>query len=133
MDDCVFCKIVRKELPAYVVYEDDATMCIIPLDMELLGHLLVIPKQHSQDIFSTSPETLAAIMKTVKKMSALVKEKLGATGVNIVNASGKDAEQTVFHIHFHVIPRYTNDGVKVWPKFPRPDVDKQELLKRLTG
>ena len=133
MDDCVFCKIIRKELPADVVYEDKDTLCIIPLDMEVMGHLLVIPKQHGQDIFSTSDEALAAVMKTIKKMSCLVKEKLGASGVNILNASGKDAEQTVFHIHFHIIPRYTGDGLKVWPKFPRPDVDKKELVKRLTG
>ena len=132
MDDCVFCKIIRKELPAYVVYEDEDTMSIIPLEMEVLGHLLVIPKQHCQDVFSTPSEVLAAVMKTVKKMSHLVKDKLGATGVNILNASGKDAEQTVFHLHFHVMPRYAEDGLKIWPKFPRPDVDKQELLKRLT-
>ena len=131
MDNCVFCKIIRKELPADIVYEDENTICIIPLDMEVVGHLLVIPKQHGQDIFSTSDEALAAVIKTVKKMSLLVKEKLGATGVNIVNASGKDAEQTVFHIHFHIIPRYESDGLKVWPKFPRPATDKKELLALL--
>ena len=114
MAKCVFCKIVKKELPCYVVFENELIMSFLVRKPTANGHLVVIPKQHYENIFDTPDNILGEINKVCKQMSFLLKEKLGATGVNILNASGKDAQQSVFHIHYHVVPRSKDDGLDLW-------------------
>lgn len=98
------------------------------------GHILVIPKEHYENIFTTPDNILEEINTTCKKMGLLIKEKLNATGVNIMNASGKDAEQSVFHLHYHVVPRRPNDKLNLWFQ---QETEKQtpidEIYKRLTS
>lgn len=114
MEECIFCKIVNNKIPCLQIFEDDLVKVFLDANPISNGHLLVVPKEHFENVFVTPDEVLAHISKICKKMALLCKEKLNATGVNIVNASGKDAQQSVFHLHFHVVPRYENDGLDLW-------------------
>lgn len=131
MDNCVFCKIINNEFPSYKVYEDDDVLAIIPKDVEVYGHTLVIPKQHYENIFDIDDATLQKLIAVVKKLSLQYQKTLWATGVNILHASGKDAQQTVFHFHFHIFPRFENDGLDTRPHLTPVQDDKDLMLKRL--
>lgn len=123
MTNCIFCKIIKKEADSFKLYEDDYVISFLDINPASEGHLLVVPKEHFQDAFSTPDEILGHINIVCKKMGELCKSKLGATGINILNAAGKDAQQSVFHTHFHVVPRFENDGIDLW--FPENPVKSQ--------
>lgn len=130
MKSCVFCQIANGKLPADIVYEDRNSLVIIPKKMEAKGHLLVIPKKHYENIFDIKKKHLEKLIVVSKKMALLLRNKLGATGVNILHASGKDAQQSVNHFHLHLIPRYKNDGLDTWMKKPgKKDYDRNKLLR----
>ncbi len=112
--NCIFCQIVKGAKPAFDIYEDELVKVFLDANPAVNGHLLVIPKQHFENIFNTPDKVLERVITVCKKMAKLVTTKLKATGVNILNSSGKDAQQTVFHLHFHIIPRYKNDGLDLW-------------------
>lgn len=133
MKDCIFCKIVNNKIDNFCIYEDDVIKVFLAINPISKGHLLVIPKKHFEDIFKTPAKVLNKITVICKKMSSLCKEKLGATGVNILNASGKDAQQSVFHLHFHVVPRYKNDGLDLWfhGKLKEDKKEINEVYKKL--
>ena len=114
MKECIFCKIANKETPCFGVYEDSLVKVFLDTNPVSEGHLLVIPKEHYRDIFETPDRILGRINQVCKKMALLFKEKLNVDGVNIVNASGAQAQQSVFHLHYHVIPRYNNDNLNLW-------------------
>lgn len=107
--ECIFCKIVRGELPSSKVYEDDDILAFIDIGPIVKGHTLVIPKQHFDPLTATPPETLCKIIKVVQKVAAAQLALLKADGINITQANGTIAGQVVPHIHFHVIPRFQND------------------------
>jgi histidine triad (HIT) family protein len=112
-DDCIFCKIVAGELPATKVYEDESTLAFMDIAPWTRGHALVIPRAHARDLGEISEADLAAVAATAKRLALLQKERLGAEGVNLLNAFGAAAWQTVFHFHVHVIPRYAGDGMQL--------------------
>jgi histidine triad (HIT) family protein len=117
--DCIFCKIVAGELPSHRVHEDERTIAFMDIAPGNPGHLLVIPKVHARDLLEIDPEDLAAVARGAQRMAALVSERLGADGVNLINSCGAAAWQTVFHLHFHVIPRYIGDPLQL-PWVPAP-------------
>jgi len=123
--DCIFCKIVAGELPATKVYEDERTIAFMDINPGNRGHLLVIPRAHSRDLLEIDEEDLAAVARTGQLMARRVCERLGADGVNLLNACGPAAWQTVFHFHLHVIPRYENDPLRL-PWTPGPG-DQDEI------
>ena len=133
--DCIFCKIVAGELPATIVDEDERTISFMDIAPATRGHLLVIPRKHSPDLLDIEAEDLAAVSLAAQRLAARVKSDLGADGVNLLNACGAVAFQTVFHFHVHVIPRYEGDAVRL-PWVPAPgDPDEiaaaaQELGER---
>jgi len=131
MDKCIFCQIANKQKPAMVVYETDKVLCFLPKKIEVYGHTLIIPKKHFADIYDISEEILSELATVSKKLAIAYKEKIGATGINLVHASGRDGEQSVFHFHFHLLPRFQNDGLKTWPQLPKTEVDAEELFKKL--
>ncbi|MDR0369550.1 MAG: HIT domain-containing protein [Candidatus Peribacteria bacterium] len=133
MTNCVFCDIITKKLPAYIVHEDNNVIAILPKDMEVYGHTLVIPKKHYESIFDVEESDLHNVLSCVKHLSLHYQKTLGATGVNILNASGKDAQQSVFHLHFHIIPRFPKDKLDTRPKFPLCEIDKESVLKTILG
>ena len=128
---CIFCDIVNKKANASIIFENKKVICFLPKEMEVYGHLLVVPKDHYENIFDISKEDLFEFISVVQDMSNHIKKSLGATGVNILNANGKDADQSVSHLHFHIIPRFKDDGVEAWPPLPCPEIDRDELFNKL--
>jgi histidine triad (HIT) family protein len=116
MEPCVFCKIVQKEEPAKVVFENDEFLAFSPLKEVSRGHTILIPKKHSQDIFDIEKELLGRLMGVAQKLAADLILKNSAMGINILHASGHSAQQSIFHFHFHIVPRYENDGLEIWFK-----------------
>lgn len=116
MKDCIFCKIARKESPATIVFETADTLAFTPLEIVSRGHTLLIPKKHFENIFAIDEKIFKDISVSAKQLSLILKDQYQATGINILHASGKDAQQSVFHFHIHLIPRYHNDGLDLWIK-----------------
>lgn len=113
---CVFCRIINKELPSTIIYEDDIVIALVPKETVSIGHTLLIPKQHFENIFDVEENVFSHFSKVMKKLSVDLVKEHSATGINILNASGKDAQQSVQHLHFHLVPRYSNDGLDMWIK-----------------
>lgn len=115
MTDCIFCKIVSGQIPCEKLYEDDKTFAFLDIKPANEGHTLVIHKHHHADLFDTPVEDVADIFRTVKKVGAALLQAVGADGLNIGMNNKPAAGQVVFHAHVHVIPRYSGDGLKMWP------------------
>lgn len=110
MDNCIFCKIINKEVPSYKVYEDDVVYAFLDLTQVTEGHTLVIPKKHVEDIFAYDEAMAAEVFAPVPKIArALEKAFPTMAGLNIVNNNKELAYQSVFHSHLHLIPRYTKE------------------------
>ena len=108
----VFAKILRGEAPAHKVYEDGATLAFMDIMPQTKGHTLVIPRAEAENIFDLSPEMLAATIKTTQRVAGAVRAAFQPAGVMIGQLNGAMAGQTVFHLHFHVIPRYESGGFR---------------------
>lgn len=117
----IFTKIIEREIPADIVYEDNTVLAFLDINPVNKGHALVIPKEPSRDGLEADPETLARIMEVAQKVALAQKQVLGCTGVNFVMNNGTDAGQEVFHTHLHVIPRYKDDH-----RFSTPSHDTYE-------
>jgi histidine triad (HIT) family protein len=125
--NCIFCKIINKEIPSFKIYEDEFTYAFLDIASDVDGHTLVIPKKHCCNILDCDEETLNHLMNTVKLISNHYVNNCGFTGVNLLNASGEAAQQTVFHFHVHIIPRKESDGVNAWPTFEGAKVSLEEM------
>jgi histidine triad (HIT) family protein len=101
----VFAKILRGEIPSVKVYEDAKTLAFMDVMPQADGHVLVIPKEPAENIFEVSPEGAAAMMATTHRVAKAVKKGIGAPGIMIAQLNGSPAGQSVFHVHFHIIPR----------------------------
>lgn len=123
--ECIFCKIVRKEAPASILYEDAKSLAFMDIHPVSEGHTLIIPKQHYVDIFDVPEETLAAVHMLAKKIAVAVKEAIKADGISIVQQSGKAAGQDIFHLHAHVIPRF--QGVKMYQFEKMEEIERADL------
>jgi histidine triad (HIT) family protein len=123
--DCIFCKILSGDLPATIVAEDERTVAFMDINPATRGHALVIPREHTSDLMAISPEDLAACAHAAQRLARTMPEALGADGVNLLNACGAPAWQTVFHFHIHVIPRYHDDPLRL-PWIPGPG-DEDEI------
>jgi histidine triad (HIT) family protein len=122
--DCIFCKIVAGEIPAWIVDEDERTIAFMDIAPATRGHALVIPRAHSSDLLGIPPEDLSAVAIAAQRLARSAKERLGAEGINLLNSCGRSAWQTVFHFHVHVIPRYKDDPLKL----PWVPVEGEEAL-----
>lgn len=131
MTDCIFCKIVKGEIPSYKIYEDEHTFAFLDISKDAYGHTLVVPKVHSDNIFDTDNSELKYVISTVQKISNHYKS-LGFDGINIINNNNSCAEQSVFHLHFHIIPRLPNDGLKIFPNLQSQNLNLEEIQKKLT-
>ena len=117
--DCLFCKILAGEIPATIVGEDERTVAIMDINPATRGHVLVIPRRHAADLLEIEIDDLAACAAAAQRLALLMTERLDADGVNLVNSCGREAWQTVFHFHLHVIPRYAGDPLRL-PWTPEP-------------
>jgi histidine triad (HIT) family protein len=114
MNDCIFCKIVAGDIPSERIYEDDAAFAFLDIHPNNKGHTLVIPKNHCVNIYDFPDEALSGVIRAVKKVSIAVKKAMNADGINLGMNNDGAAGQLVFHAHIHVIPRFSNDGLKHW-------------------
>jgi len=127
-NDCIFCKIVAGEIPCFKVYEDEHTLAFMDINPANRGHALVIPKVHSPDLYESPDETLAATLATARKVARAVRATVNPDGLNLVQANGPGAAQSVFHLHVHIMPRFTGDELKLnWGLKPG-DMDEIKTL-----
>ncbi|MFN2466767.1 MAG: HIT family protein [Gaiellaceae bacterium] len=111
--DCLFCKIAAGDVPATIVAQDERTVSFMDINPATRGHALVVPRAHADDLLDVPREDLHACADAAQRLARRCKERLGADGVNILNACGRAAWQTIFHFHVHVIPRYEEDPLKL--------------------
>ncbi len=132
--DCIFCKILAGDLPARIVDEDERTIAFMDIAPATRGHALVIPRAHSVDLLSIAREDLSAVALAAQRLATRMKERLGADGVNLLNACGAAAWQTVYHFHVHVIPRYDGDPLRLpWVPFEGDQAQIQAAAQELSG
>ncbi len=123
MADCLFCGIVEGSIPSQMIDSDERTVSFMDIAPATSGHALVVPRKHSADLLEIGPEDLSATMAAAQRLARAMKEVLDADGVNLINACGAVAWQSVFHFHLHVVPRYEDDPLELpWiPKEGDPD------------
>lgn len=131
--ECLFCKIVKNEVPSKKVYEDSNTLAFLDINPANPGHTLVMPKKHAENIFDIDDESLKNTISVVKEMAKSIKEKMNAVGINVVQNNGKQAGQIVNHVHFHVIPRFENDNVIIsYKRVQMTEKEFDDVAKKLT-
>jgi histidine triad (HIT) family protein len=111
--DCIFCKIVGGEIPCFKVYEDEHTLAFMDINPVNPGHCLVVPKVHAPNLFESEDQELALTMATVRKVARAVQKALNPYGLNLLQANGPGAAQSVFHLHIHIIPRERDDDLRM--------------------
>jgi len=123
---CIFCKIINHEIPSSVVYEDDNYLAILDISQVTLGHTLVMPKKHYDNILSMPTEEFKEYSMVIHKLAKSIQKNTSCTGMNILNNTNEVAGQTVNHVHFHIIPRYSNeDSIKIeFNQSKKQDLDK---------
>jgi len=109
----IFARIVRGEIPCHKVYEDADTLAFMDIMPQAEGHTLVIPKNAGEDIHGTPPDALAAAVRTTQKVARAVQKVFAPPGIMIAQLNGPAAGQSVFHLHFHVIPRYAGKDLGI--------------------
>ncbi|MCG2634317.1 MAG: HIT family protein [Gammaproteobacteria bacterium] len=112
-NDCIFCKIVKGELPCVKVFEDSLTLAFMDISPVAPGHVLIIPKGHYPDMLSVPTGQLKAVSRSVQAVAKACGEAFAPDGINVMQANGAAAGQTVFHLHVHVIPRNRGDGLRL--------------------
>lgn len=130
MEDCIFCKIIKKDIPAKIIYEDEYAIAFLDLSPASKGHTLVVPKKHTDNIKTVNIDDLEKSIETVKKISiALLNFN---EGVNVIQNNGLVAGQIVDHIHFHVVPRNEGDGIR-WdrPSKKFNDKEREEIKNKI--
>lgn len=132
-EDCIFCKIVKGEIPCEKIWEDENTFAFLDVSPATEGHTLVIPKKHYENIFDIPEKVLEEIMKTSQKIAKLLKERLLADGINIFNSNNKVAQQEVFHYHIHIIPRYSRDKFKIVFNDTTKNKELKKIAEKIRG
>ena len=133
MEDCIFCQVASGHADSWKVYESDQAYAFLDIHPVNEYHTLVIPKRHYVSIFDVPTGELLHVMSALKHVVDLYQERLGLADAQIVNSSGADAQQDVFHLHFHIVPRQKGDGQDVrWRTYPEMRRRFDDLLARLT-
>jgi histidine triad (HIT) family protein len=132
MTDCLFCRIVNGEIPSFRIYEDDAVIAFLDIKPVNPGHVLVVPKKHSDGFHDADPETLKRLIVAAQKVANGVATAMGTTGFNLEENNGAIAGQVIPHLHLHVVPRRADDGLKHWPGTPYQEGEIANVQERLT-
>lgn len=131
-DECIFCKIIKGEIPAGKLYEDDRVVAFLDIGPLSDGHCLVIPKEHYERLDECPAEVAAAVISKVGPIAKAIVSATGAAGYNVLNNNGSCAGQLVEHVHFHIIPRNAGDGLFTqWPSKQYPQGRAEELLQAI--
>lgn len=129
---CIFCRLVAGEIPAARVYEDAQTLAFMDLGQVNPGHVLVAIKRHAATLLDLSAEEAGAMMRTAHRVALAVREAFDPPGVTLLQANGKEGDQTVFHCHLHVVPRHRDDGITLsWPRKDPPAATLHAYAQRL--
>jgi len=112
--DCLFCKIIAGKINAYIIHEDSNTIAFLDISPINKGHTLVVPKEHAINIFDMSSNSYLSVHKTVHKLAPVIKEAVGACGINIGMNNNTCAGQVIMHPHIHIIPRFEDDSFELW-------------------
>jgi len=129
--NCVFCGIVKGDIPCLKVYEDEYTLVFMDIAKDVDGHMVAIPKNHVKNILDCDRDTLNHLMDAVKTVANHCVDVCGSDGVNLLNASDESAGQSVPHFHIHIIPRKREDGIDAWPKFEGAGQDLAQMHEKL--
>jgi len=114
---CIFCKLVAGEIPSSKVYEDEQTIAFLDLGQLNPGHTLVAVKRHADNLLDLTADEAAAAMRTAHRVARAVVKAFNPPGLTLLQCNGKEGEQTVFHFHMHVLPRWADDGIGLsWPR-----------------
>lgn len=131
-NDCVFCKVLRGELPSTVVFEDEYTLAFLDIAPATDGHTLVVPKRHTEDLLSVSREDLAAVTRSTQAVARILDDRLRPDGLSIFQSNRTAGWQDVFHLHFHVVPRWVDDSLRLpWRSAPASSERTAEVAARL--
>ena len=130
-DDCIFCKLANGVFPTNSIYEDENFNVILDVGPATKGHALILPKNHYANIYEIPEDTAGEVMKLAKKMAIHMTEKLNCDGFNLVQNNGEVAGQTVFHFHYHLIPRYKDDNQNILWEPTSPSAEELEGLRDL--
>jgi len=128
---CLICQIVKRKTPAFVVYESETVISFLPRKMEVYGHTIIAPKMHFDDIYDISEHALNEITITAKKLALHYRQKIQASGINILHASGETAQQSVVHFHVHLLPRFAGDNIDAWPALPDGTFSHAKVHKQI--
>ena len=131
MEDCIFCKIVKGEIPCSKVYEDENIFAFLDIAPVHKGHTLVIPKKHFETILDVPEQELKELILAVKKVAIAVEKGVDADGFVVTMSNKKAAGQVVPHAHFHIIPRFEDDGLKHWPKIEYKEGELEEYKNKI--
>ena len=116
MTDCVFCRIVARQIPATVVHEDEHTLAFMDLGQVNPGHVLVAVKAHAENLYALDDAQAGAVLRAAARVARAIREAFKPQGLSVYQANGKAAGQTVFHYHLHLVPRHEGDGMALtWP------------------
>ena len=126
--NCIFCRIAKGEIPCAKIYEDDNVLAFLDLAPVHYGHTLVIPKSHHKDMLEVPSELGSAVFAALQKVAAAVMKATGAQGFNVMQNNGLAAGQTVFHIHWHIIPRFEDDGLNMWEQGSYSDMEAMQAM-----
>ena len=129
MSDCIFCKIISGEIPSATIYEDEEFKVILDRFPSSLGHTLIIPKKHIENIFEMPVQKGGKLFELAIKIAPIIKKELNCDGINILQNNGVAAGQSVNHFHLHIIPRYENDGVLSSWEAQNPTDEEMETMK----
>jgi len=132
IDDCIFCRIIRGEIPSFQVFDNERTLAFMDINPANPGHVLVIPKVHAESIFTIEEPHLRATMPVVQRVARAVHTVFEPYGLNIVQANGPGAAQSVAHFHWHVLPRAKDDDLPLnWPLRPGDKTALADAAERL--
>ena len=126
---CIFCKIIEGDIPSKKVYEDDDILAILDISQATLGHTLVIPKKHFDNLLTIDDNEYLKVMKKVKDLAKVIVKAFNASGVNILNNCNEVAGQSVMHFHVHILPRYEQEDLKI--EFTEHKFDLDDVLAKI--
>jgi histidine triad (HIT) family protein len=132
MSNCVFCRIVAREIPATVVHEDEHTLAFMDLGQVNPGHVLVAVKAHAENLYALNDGQASAVLRTAARVARAIRDAFGPEGLSVYQANGKAAGQTVFHYHVHLVPRHEGDGMALtWPVKNPPREKLEEAAAKI--
>ena len=132
MDSCIFCKIIKGEIPSSTIYDEENVKVIMDIAPSAKGHAILLVKQHVANVFELDAELAGKVFSVVPKIATAIKEELGCDGMNILQNNGVEAGQTVFHLHIHFIPRWKDDTINIkWNPLSYADGEAAALAEAL--